>query len=136
MESILRDFAHYVALAIEAIAIVVVAYGTGRAVVDVGRIALGRSARNLHGRVVWLRYAHVLVAGLTFQLAADIVGTTVAPTWEEVGRLAAVAGIRTFLSYFLDREVDSAEHLQALAGVAARGDDRVVVAVPRGADVA
>jgi uncharacterized membrane protein len=68
-----------------------------------------RETGDMQARIVWLRYAHILVAGLTFQLAADIVGTTVAPTWEEVGRLASVAGIRTFLSYFLDREVAARE---------------------------
>jgi uncharacterized membrane protein len=57
-------------------------------------------------------FARWLVAGLTFQLAADIVSTTSAPTWQEIGRLAAIAGIRTFLSYFLDREVDSTRELQ------------------------
>ena len=123
MESLLREFAHYVALVIEAIAILVVAYGTVRAVLDVGRLAFMREARDVHARAVWLRFAHVLVAGLTFQLAADIVGTTVAPTWEEVGRLASVAGIRTFLSYFLDREVREREEVDGLASSAPR--DRI-----------
>jgi uncharacterized membrane protein len=100
-----------------AIAILMVAYGTCRAVIDVGRLALARTAHDMQARIVWLRYAHVLVAGLTFQLAADVVGTTVAPTWEEVGRLAAVAGIRTFLSYFLDREVAARER-EEVEGVA------------------
>ena len=125
MESLLREFAHYVALVIEAIAILVVAFGTGRAVLDIGRLASMREGRDMQARAVWLSYAHILVAGLTFQLAADIVGTTVAPTWEEVGRLASVAGIRTFLSYFLDREVAvrEREEVEGLARPAPR--DRI-----------
>jgi uncharacterized membrane protein len=125
MESLLREFAHYVALAIEAIAILVVAYGTGRAVLDVGRLALMREKSDMQARVIWLRYAHILVAGLTFQLAADIVGTTVAPTWEEVGRLASVAGIRTFLSYFLDREVASREREEVVRAARSGPADRL-----------
>jgi uncharacterized membrane protein len=90
----------------------------------------------VQARLVWLRYAHMLVAGLTFQLAADVVATTVAPTWEEVGRLAAVAGIRTFLSYFLDHEVASTERLQARAeGRPVEGKRLHGVALAREADL-
>ena len=52
--------------------------------------------------------ARWLVAALTFQLGADIVATSFAPTWDELGRLAFVAAIRTFLSVFLDREIERA----------------------------
>ncbi|MGH9896569.1 MAG: DUF1622 domain-containing protein [bacterium] len=52
------------------------------------------------------------MAGLTFQLAADIVETTVAPTWDEIGRVAAIAVIRTFLTYFLDRDVERIREAQ------------------------
>ena len=55
-------------------------------------------------RDVWLRYARWLVAGLTFQLASDIVETSIAPTWDAIGRLGAIAAIRTFLNYFLERD--------------------------------
>jgi uncharacterized membrane protein len=56
-------------------------------------------------RQVWLRYGRWLVAGLTFQLAADIIGTSIAPTWQEVGQLGAIAAIRTFLNFFLERDL-------------------------------
>ena len=56
-------------------------------------------------RDVWLRYARWLVAGLTFQLGADILETAVTESWDAVGRIAAVAAIRTFLNYFLDRDL-------------------------------
>ena len=46
-----------------------------------------------------------LALGLEFQLAADILKTAVAPTFEEIGQLAAVAAIRTALNYFLSKEI-------------------------------
>ena len=49
---------------------------------------------------------------MTFQLAADIVNTSLAPTWDELGHLATIAGIRTFLSFFLDRELDETRSVQ------------------------
>lgn len=53
----------------------------------------------------WLRLGRWLVAGLTFQLAADILSTAVTTSWDEVGRLGAIAAIRTFLNYFLERDL-------------------------------
>ena len=69
-------------------------------------------ATNMEKRAVWLEFAQWLVAALTLQLAADIVSTSFSPTWDEVGRLGVVAVTRSFLSYFLDREVDSNRKLQ------------------------
>jgi uncharacterized membrane protein len=57
---------------------------------------------------VWLRLGRWLVAGLTFQLAADIVASAITMSWEEVGRLAAIAAIRTFLNFFLERDLRAA----------------------------
>ena len=58
-----------------------------------------------HERQVWLRLGRWLVAGLTFQLAADVLETAITTNWDEVARLAAIAAIRTFLNYFLERDL-------------------------------
>ncbi len=50
-----------------------------------------------------------LALALEFLLAADIVATAVTPTWESVGSLGAISGIRTFLNYFLRQEVKELE---------------------------
>ena len=56
-------------------------------------------------RDIWLRLGRWLVAGLTFQLAADVLQTAITTGWDEVARLAAIAAIRTFLNYFLERDL-------------------------------
>jgi uncharacterized membrane protein len=112
MDELLRTYAQYVSWLAETIAITVIAIGSLEAVAGMLRVALTRGASGVERRAVWLRFARWLVAALTFQLAADIVRTTSAPTWQEIGRLAAIAAIRTFLSYFLDREVDTTRALQ------------------------
>ena len=112
MEEFLHGLAHYVALWVELIAILIIAFGSLQAVVASIRLVLSRNATGMQMRAVWLQFAHWLVAALTFQLAADVVSTSLAPTWNEVGRLAAIATIRTFLSYFLDREVETTRRLQ------------------------
>ena len=56
---------------------------------------------------VRLRLGRWLALALEFLLAADILRTAVAPTWSEVGQLAAT--IRTALNFFLQLEIDKAE---------------------------
>ena len=46
-----------------------------------------------------------LIVALEFQLAADIVGTIVSPTTSHLIELGAIALIRTFLNYFLVKEL-------------------------------
>ncbi|MCI4079134.1 DUF1622 domain-containing protein [Streptomyces sp. MMS21 TC-5] len=52
-----------------------------------------------------LSLGRFLVLGLEFQLAGDVLPTAVAPSFTEIGRLAAVAAIRTVLNFFLTREI-------------------------------
>jgi uncharacterized membrane protein len=80
------------------------------------RVLAAPTATGIAKRAVWLNFAQWLVAALTLQLAADIVNTSFSPSWDEVGRLGVVAVIRTFLSYFLDREVENTRKLQHPAG--------------------
>lgn len=54
---------------------------------------------------VRLDLGRFLALGLEFQLAADLLRTAVAPSFEEIGKLAAVATIRTALNYFLSHEI-------------------------------
>lgn len=52
-----------------------------------------------------LTLARYLALALEFQLGADILSTAIAPTWDQIGKLGAVAVIRTGLNYFLTREM-------------------------------
>jgi len=62
---------------------------------------------------VRLRLGRWLALALEFLLAADILRTAVAPTWSEIGQLAAIAAIRTALNYFLQIEIDKADQRKA-----------------------
>jgi uncharacterized membrane protein len=52
-----------------------------------------------------LTLARYLVLALEFQVAADILSTAIAPSWNQIGKLGAIAAIRTLLNYFLMREI-------------------------------
>ena len=58
---------------------------------------------------VRLRLGRWLAVALEFELAADVLRTAVAPTWNEIGQLAAIVVLRTALNYFLQKEIDKAE---------------------------
>jgi len=94
----------YAVTLIDALALIIIVFGTIEAFFAGLRVMFS-SADGRARRDVWLRYARWLVAGLTFQLAADIIESAITPSWTDIGRLAAVAVIRTFLNYFLERDL-------------------------------
>lgn len=89
---------------INIVALAVIVAGTLEAVVGALAAILWRR-RDGSIRTIWMHYSRWLVAGLTFQLAADIIETSAAPSWDDIGQLAAIAAIRTFLNFFLERDI-------------------------------
>ncbi|MBE7324193.1 DUF1622 domain-containing protein [Nocardioides sp. Y6] len=62
---------------------------------------------------VRLTLGRFLALGLEFQLASDVLRTAIAPSFEALGKLAAVAAIRTALNYFLSREIQQEQRTMA-----------------------
>jgi len=108
------ELVEYIALAIEAMAILIIAFASLQAFARVLRIAFGEVAVPFR-RQTYLDFLRWLVAALTFLLAADIVSTSIAPSWEEIGQVGAIAVIRTFLSYFAERDVREAAEAPAVS---------------------
>ena len=59
-------------------------------------------------QVLFRRFGVWLLLGLQFALAADSVCSAMAPAWDDIGQLAAIAASRTFLDYFLERDLGEA----------------------------
>lgn len=59
---------------------------------------------------VRLTFARYLSLALEFQLGADILSTAIAPSWDQIGKLGAIAVIRTALNFFLQHEMREAQH--------------------------
>ena len=97
------------ALAIEAAAVFVVSFGAIQALGAVIKLIFEHAADEMAGRQIWLRFATWILLALEFALAADIVRTAVAPTWEDITKLAVIATIRTMLNYFLAKDIASFE---------------------------
>jgi uncharacterized membrane protein len=105
MEEWLHLVTKDVVVIIDTMALIIVAIGTVEAFFTGLWAAFPAPASHNRFREILVRYGRWLVAGLTFQLAADIIGTSIAPSWQEVGQLGAIAVIRTFLNFFLERDL-------------------------------
>jgi len=57
-----------------------------------------------------LELGHSFSLGLGFLIGASILHTTLAPTWNDIGKLAAIIAIRTILNYFLLREIGASKN--------------------------
>jgi uncharacterized membrane protein len=79
-------------------------------------VAMVGCARPFPPAALRLGLGRSLALSLEFLLGADILRTAVKPSWDEIGRLAAIAAIRTALNFFLQREIAS-EAIMAAADV-------------------
>jgi uncharacterized membrane protein len=100
-----------VSVVLDGLALLMIVIGTIDVLVRGLPVMIGSPTGHLR-RDIWLRYSRWLVAALTFQLAADIIETSIGTSWSDVGRLGAIAVIRTFLDYFLGHEVSERRELQ------------------------
>lgn len=101
------------AVAIEAGAAIVILYGACEALMAAIRVVVtGRAHTRGQRRQLWLCFGMWLLLGLEFELAADIVRSAISPTWTGIGQLGAIAVIRTFLNYFLEKDL---EHYEPVA---------------------
>ena len=104
-ESYIYHFAEWVKLAVELCGVLVITWGV--------LISLWLYAQRIFTRTeqdfiaLRLTLARYLIVALEFQLAADIISTAIAPGWDQIGKLAAIATIRTVLNYFLEQEIDA-----------------------------
>jgi len=113
MHGWLTAIAGHSVTSIHAVALLVVVFGTVQAAVRSIRAMFNPSATGSQFQTGYIQYARWLVAGLTFQLAADIIETAFSPSWDEIGRLAAIAVIRTFVNFFLERDLAELERRES-----------------------
>jgi uncharacterized membrane protein len=102
-QHLLHQLVQWLRLSLEALGALVIAAGAVRGLLA---LAAARSAPAEERFVpIRLTLARYLSLALEFQLAADILSTAISPSWDEIGKLAAIAVIRTALNYFLGLEI-------------------------------
>jgi uncharacterized membrane protein len=116
MEETIKAFTLWLAIGTEAAAALIIGLATVEAVLSALLLFVPGAASRIvredpqaAKEQVRLKLGRWLAVALEFELGADILRTAVAPTWSEIGQLAAIAAIRTILNYFLQQEIDKAE---------------------------
>lgn len=104
-----KQWSLYLAAGVELSAALIIGLAALMVTVRAFRTAFRRpwSAAAIEG--IRLDLGRWLALALEFELAADILRTAVAPTWNEIGQLAAIIVLRTALNYFLQREIERTE---------------------------
>jgi len=106
MQSTVRDALDALVPLVEAAGGLVVFVGAARAFVG-WILAQLRPERGEHVEIR-LGLARYLALALEFQLGADILSTAISPSFDDIGKLAAIAAIRTVLQFSLTRELAGA----------------------------
>ncbi|PSB66539.1 hypothetical protein C7B79_00695 [Chroococcidiopsis cubana CCALA 043] len=99
----------YLAVGIEASAAVLIGLATIEATIRaIDLFFYNRNSSEDFKEVVRLRFGTWLSLSLEFELAADIVRTTISRTWTELGNLGTIIILRTILNFFLQKEIERA----------------------------
>jgi uncharacterized membrane protein len=98
----------YLAGGVELFAGLLIGLAVLRATVKALRLFFVQRAVESGQETVRLELGRWLALALEFELAADILRTAIAPTWNEIGQLAAIIVLRTVLNFFLQQEIDKA----------------------------
>lgn len=113
MEIFLKAWTGYLASGVEGMAGLIIAIAALQATVrTAGQFIENDKKWSAHQEpqteLIRLNLGRALALALEFELGADILRTAIAPTWNEIGQLAAIATIRTLLNFFLQKEIDHA----------------------------
>ena len=102
-EFALQELVQWLRLGVEAIGALIVALGVCLAASLFVKALVSRQTADFNA--IRLTLSRYLALALEFQLGSDILSTAVAPSWTEIGKLGAIAIIRTVLNYFLGKEM-------------------------------
>ncbi|MBX9792608.1 MAG: DUF1622 domain-containing protein [Pirellulales bacterium] len=108
LEDYTQPWMHYLAGAIQICAALLIGLAAAQATVRSIVIFFRRNSGEPDTEQVRLKFGRWLVVALEFQVAADILRTAIAPTWDEIGQLAAIIVLRTLLNFFLQKEIERA----------------------------
>ncbi|MFM7641527.1 MAG: DUF1622 domain-containing protein [Cyanobium sp.] len=111
VEELLRSLAMATRLLLEFLSVLTVLYGL-LATLRFGLLRLGRRLPQRPSNRARLTFGCWLALALEFQLGADIISTTTAPSQASLLQLFAVAVIRTFLNAFLSKEIEFERKLE------------------------
>lgn len=106
-EAVIVSCVLWLKLLVESVGALVIGFGLVASFVEFARTHFKHQIRDTSS--VRQTLARYMALALEFQLGADILATSVAPSWDMLGKLGAIAVVRTALNYFLTREMKQEE---------------------------
>ena len=110
MEEIAKTITIYISYTLEIISAVVIGFAVIKLLYSFFEYQLIKQRLNkpppwggLEG--LRMQFGSAVAVSLELLLGADVLATAVAPSWDDIGKLAAIAVLRTGLNYFLEREL-------------------------------
>jgi len=110
MEEAVKNLAVVVGIGIEAISILIIAVAVIKAMYAL-LVRLAKDTSRMSNEGIRVQLGSSIAIALELLLGADILQTAVAPTWNDLGQLSAIAVLRTGLNYFLEKELKEIKHL-------------------------
>jgi uncharacterized membrane protein len=107
IEEHFQAIAGAIALALEAIVVLIIAFAGLKAFIRTVPLLFNDDMMEADRRGIWLRFASALLLALEFTLAADLIRSAISPSWDAIGKLAAIAAIRIALNFFLARDIEN-----------------------------
>lgn len=104
MEEIAKTITVYISHTLEIISALVIAAALLQLVFNYFK-SFTSDRKNLTAEEARVKFGSSVAVALELLLGADVLATAVAPSWNDIGKLAAIATIRTILNYFLEREL-------------------------------
>ena len=104
MEEIAKNITLNVSHAVEILSAVIIGIAVLK-VLYAYLFSIYSSSHTLTKEAIRIKFGSSVAVALELLLGADVLATAVAPSWDDIGKLAAIATIRTVLNYFLEREL-------------------------------
>lgn len=102
MEEIAKKITINVSHAVEILAAVIIGFAVIKTLLNY--FSLLKSAK-ISKEEIRVQFGSSVAVSLELLLGADVLATAVAPSWDDIGKLAAIAVLRTALNYFLEKEL-------------------------------
>lgn len=102
MEEIAKQITINVSHAVEILAAVIIGIAVIKTLLNY--FSLLKSSK-ISKEEIRVQFGSSVAVSLELLLGADVLATAVAPSWDDIGKLAAIAVLRTALNYFLEREL-------------------------------
>lgn len=104
MEKIAKEITNIVSHAVEILAAIIIGIAVLYVLYSYLSSFYPRSGKGSK-ESIRINFGSSVAVALELLLGADVLATAVAPSWDDIGKLAAIATIRTVLNFFLEKEL-------------------------------